>query len=160
MLLNSANQLFVTGYTQSCDFPVVNGYRQLCRRFRRLRNRSFGGWIESGVLHLRRWQQRRLPTRHCSRSNGNIYIGGYTYSLNYPTVNAFQASAQPNQVEYYGLYGFVSKLSADGSTMVYSTYVAGNSNVAENCGYPCWPDLTRSSTPSPWMDLATPMSPV
>ncbi len=57
-------------------------------------------------------------------SSGNSYITGYTYSVNFPTtVNAFQK-----------IYGggtqdaFVTKLNADGSALIYSTYLGGSGN--------------------------------
>jgi uncharacterized protein (TIGR03437 family) len=44
---------------------------------------------------------------------GNIYIAGSTTSVNFPVVNAFQSKPGP---------GFVVKLSADGSQILWSTY--------------------------------------
>jgi uncharacterized protein (TIGR03437 family) len=50
---------------------------------------------------------------------GNIYIGGTTTSIDFPVSNALQT--QPSQ---YGT-GFILKLSADGKTILYSTYFGG-----------------------------------
>jgi hypothetical protein len=53
--------------------------------------------------------------------DGNAYIVGYTNSPNFPTVNASQS-------QYAGGYdAFVSKLSADGSALLFSTYLGGTS---------------------------------
>ena len=54
-------------------------------------------------------------------SEGNIYITGFTPSTNFPTTNPLQAS-------YGGGYedAFVAKLNADGSALVYSTYLGGS----------------------------------
>jgi len=49
-------------------------------------------------------------------SSGNIVIAGTTTASDFPLVNAFQSS--PNDL-------FVSKLSADGSTLLFSTYLGG-----------------------------------
>jgi hypothetical protein len=38
----------------------------------------------------------------------------------------------------FGEYGFLTKFSTDGSSLVYSTYLGGYSNVPYNCGTPCW----------------------
>jgi photosystem II stability/assembly factor-like uncharacterized protein len=46
-------------------------------------------------------------------ADGNAYVAGFTYSSNFPLVNAAQANG----------YGFVSKLNPIGSALVYSTYV-------------------------------------
>ncbi len=52
---------------------------------------------------------------------GEAEIVGYTDSTNYPTVNAAQGTYGG------GVYNaFASKLSADGSALVYSTYLGGN----------------------------------
>jgi hypothetical protein len=55
-------------------------------------------------------------------SSGNVYVGGYTYSFNFPTVSPFQSANSS------GLDGFVAKLNAAGA-LVYATYIGGsNSN--------------------------------
>ena len=53
-------------------------------------------------------------------AGGNAFVTGQTYSMDFPLVNAEQAS--------YGGYGaiFVSKLTVDGSALVYSTYFGGS----------------------------------
>ena len=52
---------------------------------------------------------------------GNIYVAGGTRSVNFPISNAIQsASAGDTDV-------FITKLSADGSTLIYSTYLGGSS---------------------------------
>jgi hypothetical protein len=54
---------------------------------------------------------------------GNAYIGGLTMSNNFPTTaGAFQRSTP----KFFGSSGFVTKLSADGGKLVYSTYLAGH----------------------------------
>jgi hypothetical protein len=54
-------------------------------------------------------------------SSGNAVVGGYTYSANFPTVpGSFDVS-------YYGARdAFVTKLNADGSALLYSTYLGGS----------------------------------
>jgi hypothetical protein len=55
-------------------------------------------------------------------AGGNAYVGGSTESINFPsTPGAFQ-SQNPDTLNSNG---FVSKLSADGSTLVYSTFLGG-----------------------------------
>ncbi len=51
---------------------------------------------------------------------GNAYVTGQTFSTNFPLQNAFQQTlkGQAN--------GFVSKLNATGSALLYSTYLGGN----------------------------------
>ncbi len=49
-------------------------------------------------------------------ASGAVYLGGYTTSLDFPTVNAFQTTFSS---------GFVSKLNAAGTALAYSTYLGG-----------------------------------
>jgi hypothetical protein len=52
--------------------------------------------------------------------SGNAYVTGETYSSNFPTVNPYQA--------YQGDYDvFVTKLSSSGNSLIYSTYLGGQS---------------------------------
>ena len=51
---------------------------------------------------------------------GNAYITGLTGSVNFPTVNPIQSNLAG------GFDGFVTKLNADGDTLVYSTYLGGS----------------------------------
>lgn len=54
--------------------------------------------------------------------NGNTIVGGYTYSTNWPTTSgAFQTSYQSTPDMY------VTKLNSNGTALVWSTYLAGNS---------------------------------
>jgi hypothetical protein len=56
-------------------------------------------------------------------SNGNAYVSGYTLSPNFPTtVGAFDTSSDA------GADGFVTKLNAAGTALVYSTYFGGSGN--------------------------------
>jgi len=54
---------------------------------------------------------------------GNAYVAGSTESQDFPTVNAFQPTNNTGPV---GLTGFVAKLNATGSALVYSTYLGGS----------------------------------
>jgi hypothetical protein len=53
---------------------------------------------------------------------GNAYVAGSTTSPDFPIVNALQ----PSLLSADGANGFVSKLSPDGSRLVYSTYLGGS----------------------------------
>ncbi len=57
-------------------------------------------------------------------SGGLIYVGGRTQSTNFPvTVGAFQTEHVVAPQIGENLDGFIAKLSADGSELIYSTYV-------------------------------------
>lgn len=59
-------------------------------------------------------------------SQGNAYVAGGTYSSNFPTQGPLQGARAGGQD------AFVSKLSPDGSTVLYSTYLGGSGNDEAN----------------------------
>ena len=65
-------------------------------------------------------------------SSGDVYIAGSTTSLDFPvSANAFQKSYGGGQNDSFGFYwgdGFVTKLSPNGDSLIYSTYLGGNSD--------------------------------
>ncbi len=76
--------------------------------------------------------------------NGNIYVTGSTDSINFPTLNAMNDTNNGN----FDL--FVTKLSADGQTIIYSTYFGGSSDdygedIAVSGGYVYITGSTSSS---------------
>ena len=61
--------------------------------------------------------------------NGDAYVTGLAYSTDFPLVHSLEAA--PSQAGFAAV--FVAKLSADGSTLLYSTYVSVDST---SPGYP------------------------
>ena len=59
-------------------------------------------------------------------AGGNVYVGGWTTSNDFPVVNALQSSPGG------GKDAFVAKLAAGGSTLVYSTRLGGSLDDAIN----------------------------
>ena len=55
-------------------------------------------------------------------SSGNAYVTGSTSSTNFPTASPLQAASGGG-----GGDAFVTEVKADGSALVYSTYLGGNS---------------------------------
>jgi Beta-propeller repeat len=53
-------------------------------------------------------------------SAGGVYVGGYTWSVNFPTLVPFQAQSGGGQD------GFFAKLNADGSALNWSSYLGGS----------------------------------
>ncbi|MGB0014778.1 MAG: choice-of-anchor D domain-containing protein [Candidatus Sulfotelmatobacter sp.] len=140
LVLDSANEVYVTGSTASSDFPLVNPYQGMYPG-------TFNGFLTkisadgSSLLYSTYFggNGSDLPASIAIDSLGSVLIAGNTSSTNFPVANAYQATAQPNQDGLFGNYGFLTKFSPDGSYLAYSTYFAGNTNVAYNCGgTPCW----------------------
>ena len=141
LVLDSANHVYVTGTTDSSDFPMVNPYQG-----------SYPGSFNAFLTKISADGSSLLystylggnasdePSSIAIDSLGSVLVAGNTSSTNFPVVNAYQATASPNQNGSYGSYGFLTKFSPDGSSLIYSTYLSGNSNVPLNCGgNPCWP---------------------
>jgi len=140
LALDSANNVYVTGSTTSSNFPLVKPYQAIDPG-------SYSGFLSkistdgsslsySTYLGGNGFDQ---PASVAVDTLGEAYIAGSTTSQNFPVVNAYQTAALANQAGLYGNYGFVTKFTADGSSLIYSTYLAGNSNVVQDCGNPCWP---------------------
>ncbi len=140
LALDSANEVYVTGSTSSPDFPVVNAYQS-----------SYPGSFNAFITKLSGDGSSLLYSTYLGGNGSDtpasialdglsdILVAGSTTSTNFPVANAYQSSASPNQGSVYGTYGFLTEFVPDGSSLVYSTYLAGNSNVANNCGgTPCW----------------------
>lgn len=125
--LDPLGNIYVTGTTNSTNFPVTNGALQ----------RNLAGNQNIFVTKLAPDGSHLIYSTYLGGSNsefahgiavdasGDAYVTGETDSTDFPTANAFQSTS-------HGGTGFVSKLSADGSTLVYSTYLGGSLEGATN----------------------------
>jgi hypothetical protein len=141
LVLDSSNEVYVTGSTSSSDFPTVNPYQGTYPG-------SFNAFLTkisadgSSLLYSTYLggNGSDVPSSAAIDSSSDVFVAGNTTSTNFPVANAYQPTVSPNQGSLYGNYGFLTKFSPDGSSLLYSTYLSGNSNVAYNCGgTPCWP---------------------
>jgi hypothetical protein len=139
LVLDSANEVYVTGTTSSSNFPVVSPYQASLLG-------SFNGFLTklsadgSSLLYSTYLggSSSDVPSTIAIDGGESVLVAGYTYSTNFPVINAYQATVSPNLGGLFGEYGFLTKFSLDGSSLVYSTYFGGNTNVPYNCGFPCW----------------------
>jgi Beta-propeller repeat/Abnormal spindle-like microcephaly-assoc'd, ASPM-SPD-2-Hydin len=142
LAIDSAGEVYVTGTTASSNFPTtVNAYQGSYPG-------GFNGFLteisaDGSTLEYSTYlggNGSDWPASIAIDSFNDILVAGSTTSTNFPVANAYQSSASANQGGKFGTYGFLTKFSAGGSTLVYSTYFAGNTNVAPGCGSPsCWP---------------------
>jgi len=115
---------YVTGYTESTNFPVTAGAFQ----------RTFGGGVRNAfVARLNPDGSRSYVTylggavRDLAYSvavdrSGAAYVAGGTNSTNFPvTADAFQHTNGGGTSD-----GFLTKLNPRGSALVYSTYLGGS----------------------------------
>jgi Beta-propeller repeat/Putative metal-binding motif len=120
--VDKSGNAYVTGKSFSWDFPIVNpmqvrqGYYAdvFITKF----NRSGNGLIYSTFLGGSGYDE---AWGIAVDASGSVYVTGVTESGDFPTVSAYQpyrTSAWPE--------AFISKLTPEGSELVYSTYLGGS----------------------------------
>jgi len=126
LALDNSGRAYVTGYTQSSRFPTTTGTYQ--STFNGGESDVFVTRLSSDAQSLSYstflgGTRQDIAYDIAVNSSGQAYVTGYTYSNNFPTTNlAYDESFNGGQDV------FVSKLSADGSSLVYSTYLGGWNN--------------------------------
>jgi hypothetical protein len=121
--VDSAGNAYLTGFTQSTDFPTVHALQPTNHggsdAFAAKINASGSALVYSTYLG---GSDTDLGTSIAADSSGNAYVGGYTKSKDFPTANAIQPT------NHGGFDAFVAKISGDGSALLYSTYLGGKAN--------------------------------
>lgn len=134
--LDSAGNIYVTGGTTSAEFPVTPGAFQSTPK----------GGSESFVTKLNPTGTALIYSTFLGGSNddqgfgiavdpvGNAYISGITSSENFPTTSgAFQRECKLTDTGICSS-AFVTKLNANGSSVLYSTFLGGHAKVAGSQG--------------------------
>jgi uncharacterized repeat protein (TIGR01451 family) len=120
--VDSSGNAYVAGSTDSTNFPTTNALQAV-----------YAGSVDAFVAKIDAAGSALVYSTYLGGSLGDLaagvavdsagsaYVAGETSSSNFPTVNAIQSS--------YGgvLDGFVTKLNADGTAFVYSTFLGGSS---------------------------------
>jgi hypothetical protein len=153
LTLDSSGNIYIAGLTQSPDFPTTPGAFDTTNN-----NASTDIFITklnaagSALLYSTYLGGNNLEVIRGSAvdSSGNIYLTGYTDSSDFPTTaGAFDTTYNGGIFTIYD--GFVSKLNASGSVLVYSTYLGGSSDdygygiALDNAGNAYITGLTYSS---------------
>ena len=121
--VDSTGAAYVAGNAYGANFPTTSGALQT----------AFGGGASDAVVSkLNSAGSALIYSTYLGGSaadeglgiavdgTGAAYVAGYTKSINFPTVGAFQPTLN-------GPYNaFVSKLNAAGSALAYSTYLGGS----------------------------------
>ncbi|MFQ5640478.1 MAG: SBBP repeat-containing protein [bacterium] len=127
VVVDADGYAYIVGQTFSEDFPTKNALQPVQNNF----------WREAFVSKIKPDGSDFVFSTYLGGSNNdeglgiaidyerNIYITGSTWSIDYPTVNAFQ-------LEPRGLSAFVTKINAAGSALVYSTYLRGTESYDGN----------------------------
>jgi hypothetical protein len=118
--VDAAGNAYVTGFTDSTDFPTVNALQThgVLAAFVTKLDRAGSTLVYSTYLGGNDIEE---PAAVAVDADGNALVTGGTRSSNFPTVNAVQN-------EFHGLVDvYVAKLDRSGSSLVYSTYLGGSS---------------------------------
>jgi len=118
--LDQYGNMYVTGYTESTDFPTANPIQS-----------GNDGNGDAFVAEVNKLGTELVYSTYLGGSSadsgqgiaadpgGNAYVVGYTFSSNFPTYNAYQ-SANGGSVD-----AFLTKISTNGAGFVFSTYLGG-----------------------------------
>ncbi|MEG1148502.1 MAG: SBBP repeat-containing protein [Niameybacter sp.] len=117
--IDGAGNAYVTGWTFSTDFPLTHG--------------SLTGWYDGFVTKLNADATQLIYSTSLSgagqdvpqgivvNSTGYAYVTGWTTSNDFPTTPGAYSTSLAG-----GKEAFVTQVSADGSALVYSTYLGGS----------------------------------
>ncbi len=125
--VDALQNAYITGFTTSPGFPTLGAIQP-----------TFGGVEDVFVAKINAAGSALIYSTFLGGDRaeeakqiaidplGNAYITGYTFSLNFPLVNALQRN--------YGgsVDAFVTKINATGTALIYSTYLGGTGS--ENTG--------------------------
>ena len=132
LAIDALGTAYITGITESTDFPATDS----------LQTKSRGG-VDAFIAKLDSTGSRLEYSTYLGGSGpdeavsiavdraGNAYVTGETGSKDFPTLNAFQPEQAKgkcvNALDQTICYdAFVTKLSADGRSLGYSTYLGGD----------------------------------
>ncbi|AGY59189.1 SBBP repeat-containing protein [Gloeobacter kilaueensis] len=123
LVVDSAGNAYVTGYTDAIDFPTTPDAPQT----------QLSGDLDVFVSKLNASGTALVYSTYLGGGNtdygngiavdsaGNAYATGYTYSSNFPTTPGARQTKLGGTTDV-----FVSKLNAAGTALVYSTYLGGS----------------------------------
>jgi hypothetical protein len=132
LTIDVSGDAYITGSTQDTDFPTTSGAFQTSAK-----TKTSAGFYSAFVAKLNPAGSALIYSTLLGRSgqdfsssvavdnSGAAYLGGSTSSSDFPiTQGAFQQSREASNYQA----GFVAKLNAAGSALVYSTYLGGEAD--------------------------------
>ncbi|MGD2089336.1 MAG: SBBP repeat-containing protein [Candidatus Aminicenantes bacterium] len=135
--VDNSGYFYVTGHTSSINFPLKNAWQ----------NNHGGGQYDVFLTKFESDGSDLIFSTYLGgtgdeysfglvvENSGDIYVGGFTYSNDFPTINPFQEHNAGGQDI------FISTFNSDGSQLIYSTYLGGTADdqhgrlVLDSSGY-------------------------
>ncbi|HEX8852474.1 MAG TPA: SBBP repeat-containing protein, partial [Pyrinomonadaceae bacterium] len=119
MTIDSAGNAYVTGFTRSIDFPTAHALQNSLDSIQDVFVTKLDASGKTAIYSTYLGGSGREEARGIAAdSSGNAYLTGFTNSPDFPLANAIQSSVNDS---------FVTKISATGDALVYSTYIGGTS---------------------------------
>jgi len=146
--LDSSGNPYITGSALSSDFPVVNAFQSnlagsqdafLTKFSADGSSIVYSTYLGGSNLADIGGSTTQIGYSVSVDSLGEAVVAGVTAANDFPVANAYQSSVQTDEFGDWGLYGFATKFSVDGTSLIYSTYLAGNRLGASSCSG-CFPD--------------------
>jgi hypothetical protein len=121
IVVDTNGNAYVTGWTNSYDFPTLNPYQIPLQGYRDafVTKLSSSGSSLVYSTYLGGGSE-DYANGIAVDGNGCAYVTGWTYSSDFPTLNPYQGTLQGGYVD-----AFVTKLSSSGNGLFYSTYLGG-----------------------------------
>jgi hypothetical protein len=124
LFIDQSGNIFVSGYTNSSNFPVVSGYDNTYNggqdAFVSKLNNSLNSLVASTYLG---GSSDDYATSLLIDQSGNVYVAGYTNSSDFPTTPGVYDNS------YNGGYdAFISRLNNSLSSLSASTYLGGSND--------------------------------
>ncbi len=133
--VDSGGNAYVTGATNSPNFPVVGAFQPMITSIANTNNGVLSPTQDAFVLKLNSAGNALLYSSFLGGSGadtgraiavdaaGNAYIAGNTQSLDFPVVNPIQRTK--GDQNSFSNDGFIAKVNPSGSALVYSTFLGG-----------------------------------
>ncbi len=118
--VDAGGNAYVTGYTQSTDFPTVNPYQTDQTDYDVFVTKLAPAGDSLAYSTYLGGGSGDFGKSIAVDAEGFAYVTGNTLSTDFPTVNPYQTDQPDHDV-------FVTRLAPAGDSLVYSTYLGGNS---------------------------------
>jgi Beta-propeller repeat len=127
LAIDRQGNVYLTGSTISSDFPTMNPLQPALSTFQDAfvakLNSAGSALVYSTYLGGSDFDDGRDIAVD---RRGNVYLVGWTFSIDFPTANPLQPGLADSGPARLG-DAFVTKLDASGTALIYSTYFGGNS---------------------------------